>query len=467
MLDEIIARRETVYGVNTGFGHPASTAVGHEEMVRLQVNIIRSHCCCVGEMLPRQTVLCMWLLRLQALCQGHSGVRIETVQGIVRLLEAGVLACVPSRGSVGASGDLAPAAHAVRAILGEGPCTMPWRGEIVRLPAAEALRRVGMAPLTLGPKEGLSLVNGTCLTTALAVEVWCEGEMLVRLANLTAALTMIGLGASPSLCAEPTLRAHRHPGTWECGSQMARWLEGSSGGGVPESCGTVMVQDPYSFRCAPQVHGAVWEEVEQTRGMLEAEINAVTDNPLLFPETGQVLNGGNFHAIYPARVCDRLASAFTTLACIAERRISQAMGSRHHILPAFLVHNGGLNSGFMMAQVTAAALASECKALSFPASVDSIPTNCNQEDHVSMGPTAGLKARQVMRNVRHVLAIELMVAVQAIDMSGAKGLSQRLGWVCTQVRHLVPFLDEDRALSEDIELLASHLETFLQEPPHG
>ncbi len=453
LLDKLIDAEEPVYGINTGFGQFADIVIDPSNLVELQYNIVRSHCCGVGEPLPRNLVMAMWLIDLNTICRGHSGVRLETMRSIGRMLEAGILGCVPSQGSVGASGDLAPAAHAVQVILGEGRCTMPHDGQFVELPAAEALKRVGLQPVVLGAKEGLSLVNGTMLTTALALKVWYEGRYLVEVANLAAAMTIEALGGSRLPFTEEVLHAHGHPGTIECGRQVAGWLGRSSELSAMHA-DRHWVQDPYSLRCVPQVNGAVWEEVQASEAVLEREINAAADNPLLFPEEMMVANCGNFHAIYPARVCDRLASALTTLSNIAEHRISQAMRAPRGHLPMFLVNDGGVHSGFMMAQVTAAALVSDSKSQCFPASVDSIPTNLLQEDHVSMGPIAGMKAMRIVDNVRRVLAIELMTAAQALYLLRPRKPAPKIEAVYDRIRQVVPPLDRDRQLSGDIEAIA-------------
>lgn len=457
MVAKLVAAEEPVYGINTGFGHFANVVIAPERLIELQMNIVRSHCCGVGDLLPRDVVLAMWLIDLNTICRGNSGLRVETMEAIAGILEAGILACVPSQGSVGASGDLAPAAHAALTLLGEGRCTMPQGDTFVELPAAEALRRAGLAPVRLGPKEGLSLVNGTMLTTALATKVWYEGRYLVEMANLAAAMTIEALGGSRMLCSEQVTQAHGHPGTAECGRQLADWLgEGSELSA--QHAESQWIQDPYSLRCAPQVHGAAWEEFQTSESVLQREMNAAADNPLVFPEEMTALCCGNFHAIYPARVCDRVASALTTLANISERRISQAMRAPRGHLPTFLVRDGGVNSGFMMAQVTAAALVSEAKSLSFPASVDSIPTNLLQEDHVSMGPIAGMKASRIVDNLRRVLAIELLAAAQAIDLQRPRTASPRLEEVHARIRQFVPPVEQDRTLSEDIELIAQKIQ---------
>ena len=363
---------------------------------------------------------------------------------------------VPSQGSVGASGDLAPSAHAAAALLGEGRCTLPIEGRIEEMSAHEALQRLGLSPWQLGPKEGLSLINGTQLTTALATKAWYHARRLLDLSNLATALSIEGLRGQPMDVAEPLWRTHRHPGTLHCGLAISGWIGNHQ---TKNTLGYNRVQDPYSLRCAPQVHGAVWEDVQACESILQREINASTDNPLVFADTREILHGGNFHAIYPARVADRLASALTTLGSISERRINLIMDKEKSGLPYFLINDGGLHSGLMMLQSVAAALVSECKSLSFSASVDSIPTNCNQEDHVPMGPIAGWKALKIVDNVYRILAIELLSAAQAIDLQQPKALSERLQAVHAVLRGEVAFLEHDRMLADDIRAVEALLRT--------
>jgi len=449
-LHKLAHSGDTVYGLNTGFGYFAKTRINEADIETLQHNIIRSHACGVGEELPRDLVMMLWLILLNSVCRGHRGLALAKLQSITKMLEAGILGCVPARGSVGASGDLAPTAHAVLATLGEGECSAPQGGQFVRMASEDALKAHKIAPLKLGPKEGLCLINGTQLTAAMAVKLWEEGTKLTQTANLAVAMIIEGLRASHHMTDEPLLRESRQLGTWECGQAIAGWLGGDTE--ISKSHANCdRVQDSYSLRCAPQVHGMVWDELAHARGIIEREINATTDNPLLFPERELVIHGGNFHAIYPARVCDHIGAALATLASISERRINTAMRSEKSGLPAFLIENGGLNSGFMMVQTTAAALVSECKSLCFPSSVDSIPTNNDQEDHVSMGPGAGLKALQIVKHVHYVLAIELMVAAQGLDMIKPLHTSPQLEKVKAKIREHVPYLDKDRILSKDIE----------------
>jgi histidine ammonia-lyase len=441
---------DTVYGMNTGFGYFAKTRIEPKKIELLQHNIIRSHACGVGEELPRDVVLMLWIILLNSVCRGHRGLAFDKLKRIAAMLEAGILACIPARGSVGASGDLAPTAHAVLATLGEGECTIPKGNGFARVKAKDALKKAGLKPLTLGPKEGLCLINGTQLTTAFAVKLWHEAKQLLDTANLATAMSIEALRASHHMTDSILLREQRQQGTYACGHDIARWIGGETQISKSHAdCGRV--QDSYSLRCAPQVHGMVWDELEQTKAIISREINSTTDNPVLFPDRELVIHGGNFHAIYPARVCDRLGMALTTLATISERRVNTAMRTEKSGLPTFLIENGGLNSGFMMVQVTAAALASECKSLSFPASVDSIPTNNDQEDHVSMGPGAGLKALEIAKRVRYVIAIELLVATQALDMLKPLKTSAKLEKVKTAIRKRVSYMKEDRIIAPDIE----------------
>ncbi len=455
-LDSLVAQGKQIYGINTGVGFFNHIPLSPDATVKLQRNLILSHCCGVGAPAPRDVVMAMWLILLNSISRGHRGVRYEVVEFIAKTLSHGILAQVPARGSVGASGDLAPSAHAALALLGEGQCTMPVDGRFVEMSASEALLRVGMKPLTLAPKEGLSLINGTQFTTALASKLWYQARMLIQTANMAAALSIEGMRGLHGAMADPILLTHRHPGTLHCGQEIAAWIKQTSG---KSKRGHDRIQDPYSLRCAPQVHGAVWEDVESCEDILRKEINASTDNPLVFAEDELILHGGNFHAIYPARVSDRLASALTTLSSISERRINLAMDKEKSGLPYFLVDNGGLSSGLMMIQTTAAALVSECKSLSFPASVDSIPTNCDQEDHVSMGPIAGMKGLQIAENVRNVLSIELIAAAQAIDLLKPAHLSDLLQAVHALIRECCPFLNRDRVLADDIRRVSDLIES--------
>ncbi len=449
-VERVVQEGKPVYGINTGFGKFAEVSISIEQLAELQNNLILSHACGVGPLLSREQVMGMWLLRLNTLARGNSGIRLETINRIVTLLEAGVLACIPSKGSVGASGDLAPSAHAVLTLLGEGQCTMPHDGKMVTLSAKEALSKLGLKPLVLAPKEGLALINGTQTTTILATQAWYNGIRLLESANCAAALSIEGLRGTHKIAHPKIAQLRNHPGAVHCAAQIRSWLDGASE--VAQShanCGRV--QDPYSLRCAPQVHGAIFDELMHAELVLEREMNSSTDNPLLIPEDHLSLSGGNFHAIYTARVSDALSSALTTLGTISERRIALFMNKESSLLPHFLTENGGLNSGFMMAQVTAAALVSECKSLSFPASVDSIPTSGDKEDHVSMGPIAGQKAVQIAENLHSVLAIEFLCGAQALSLLAPLKPAVKLQGIYKKIRAHVPKLERDRILSTDFD----------------
>lgn len=456
-----------IYGVNTGFGHFAERRIPKNQLQQLQVNLIRSHACGVGEEVSRDIVLALWLLRMHTVSQGFSGIRRETVNFCIRLLNAGILGCVPARGSVGASGDLAPSAHAVLPLLGEGFCTRPLaEGEgFERVSAEQALAQLHLNPFQLSAKEGLVLINGTQYTTALAIKVWFEARHLLRVANLAAAMSMEATGGALSVLDDAVLQTH-HPETLAVGREMAGWLVGSVYGRGAEA-ERRFIQAPYCLRCAPQVHGAVKLAIDMAESTLAAEISAICDNPLVFSDSndGEIHSCGNFHGIYPARVSDSLASALTSLASISERRINMAMDGRLSGLPDFLIKAGGINSGLMMVHVTATALVGECKLLCMPASIDSIPTNCGREDHVSMGPAAGLKALKVIEYVRQILALELMVATQALDLRGTRPLPENLARIHRLIRQHVPLVVQDRSLSADIAALTNLIydEPFVSE----
>ena len=452
-VETLVKQGRVAYGINTGVGFLHNVVLDSPLAAQLQRNILRSHACGVGELLPREAVAMMQLLLLRSAGTGQRGLRQETLAALSTALAHGVLPCVPSRGSVGASGDLAPAAHAALLLIGEGECTVLEEDRVVRMPANQGLTRLGISPLTLEHKEGLGLINGTQLTTALALLGWSKASYLLRIANMTTAMSMLGAKGFASITHEEVLKAHRHEGTLRVGWEKQSWLK--------EFAGRMEYrdekQDPYCLRCAVHVHGAVWTELKQSAEILEAETSAITDNPILFPEIDMIGYGGNFHAINTARVSDRLASALTTLGTISERRTNLLMNGAKTGLPHFLVADGGQNSGFMMIQVTAAALVSEAKSLSFPASVDSIPTNCDQEDHVSMGPTAGHKLHSILEKIRYVLAIELICACQAVYLRGLP-LPPRLQEVYESVRERVAPLTQDRILSYDIEAVSNLIE---------
>lgn len=435
-----------IYGINTGCGNFANVAIHKQNLSKFQHNIIKSHCCGIGDELPRSTIALMWLLRLNTFCLGHSGIQEKTINTIITLLEHGVLGCVPSRGSVGASGDLAPAAHASLVLLGLGKCTIKKQNKIRTISANRALSLCSLNKLTLEPKEGLSLINGTHLTTSLSIQAHNAGMHLYNLANLAASLSFIGLRADTTLLKTHVLKTHRHNGTFQAGTAMRKWLS------LKDSTCTknIRAQDPYSLRCTPQTHGVIKETLEYAEKVLLQEINAAQDNPLVFTNKQEIISCGNFLAIYPAKVADMLSSTFNNLATISERRINQAMDTKHSGLPEFLIQEKGINSGMMMLQVTAAALASECKTLAIPASIDTIPTSCDQEDYVSMGPIAGFKALKTAELAKNVLALELLTASQAIALLKTKKLPPKLAHIYKIIRKQILPLIKDRVLYQDI-----------------
>ena len=448
-VEEAVASGEILYGVTTGFGKLADVAISSADARRLQENLIRSHAAGVGPALPVPVVRAMMLLRANALARGYSGVRPELVEMLLAMLNRGVHPVVPSRGSLGASGDLAPLAHLALVLIGRGEAEVA--GE--RLPGAEALARAGLAPLELAPKEGLALINGTQAMTALGSLAVEEGLYLAAVADVAGALTLQALRGIPAAF-DPRIHALRpHPGQQAAAAHLRRLLAGSR---LVTRPGEVRVQDAYALRCMPQVHGAVRDALTHAATVLVTEANAVTDNPLVFPD-GDVLSGGNFHGEPVALVLDYAAAALAELGNIAERRIERLVNPQLSGLPAFLTRQGGLHSGLMLAQYTAAALVSENKTLAVPASVDSIPSSANQEDHVSMGMISALKLWRVVEHTRYILAIELLCAAQALEFVGPAGLSPATAAAYRAVREAVPPLAGDRELAPDIEALAARL----------
>jgi histidine ammonia-lyase len=442
-------RGEHTYGVNTGFGRFVSAHIPDELAEELQLRLLRSHACGVGEPYPDDVVRGAMLLRANALAKGYSGARVETAELLVECLNRGVLPRVPARGSVGASGDLAPLAHLALPLVGEGEALV--EGEL--LDGAAALRRVGLEPITLASKEGLSLVNGTqfmCAMAALGVE---RAKRLAGTADLACALTLEALQGSRSSFAPAVHRSRPLKGQQEAAANVWKLLEGSA---IIEShrwCDKV--QDAYSLRCAPQVHGACRDLLDYVEATVTVELNAATDNPLVLLEEEEIVSAGNFHGQPLAFALDVLTLAVAELASISERRTERLVNPNlSEGLPPFLVEEGGLNSGFMIPQYVAAALVSENKVLAHPASVDSIPTSAGQEDHVSMGNAAGLKALRALDNAEHTLAIELLAGAQAVEFLAPLRPGQGVSAVHDFVRTLSERLSEDRSLSADIERVA-------------
>ena len=440
---------EHTYGVNTGFGKFVSAHIPDELSDELQMRLLRSHACGVGEPYSDDVVRAAMLLRANTLAKGFSGAHISTVELLIECLNRGVLPRVPARGSVGASGDLAPLAHLALPLVGEGQATV--RGEL--LPGADALRAVGLEPIRLVSKEGLSLVNGTQFMSAMASLGLVRARRLAVTADLACALSLEALQGSRTSFLPAVHRARPLKGQQDAAANVWLLLEGSA---IIEShrwCDKV--QDAYALRCAPQVHGASRDILDYVEATVAVELNAATDNPLVLVEEGMIVSAGNFHGQPLAFALDVLAMAVAELASISERRVERLVNpSLSDGLPPFLIEMGGLNSGFMIPQYVAAALVSENKVLAHPASVDSIPTSAGQEDHVSMGNAAGLKALRVLDNVERALAIELLAGTQAIEFLAPLQPGDGVRAVHDAVRELSPRLTEDRSLSADIEVVA-------------
>lgn len=460
-VEETVRRGDAIYGVNTGFGDLATVGIEKENLALLQERLILSHCAGVGEPLPDPAVRGMLLLRANTLARGHSGVRPIIIESLLALLDTDTLPVVPSRGSVGASGDLAPLAHLALPLLGRGELRVGGKS----VPARDGLQRAGLEPLSLEPKEGLALINGTQAMTSLLALAVLDGRRLVRIADLIAATATDALRGTDAAF-DPRLHALRpHPGQGASAANIRRLMQGSR---IRESHrqGDVRVQDPYSVRCAPQVHGAVRDLLTDVETKLAIEMNSVTDNPLIFPDDGDVVSGGNFHGEPMALAADVLAIGIAELGAISERRIEKLTNTAFSGLPPFLTSDAGLNSGFMMAQVTAAALASENKTRCHPASVDSIPTSADKEDHVSMGMGAALKLGPLVDNTYRILAIELTAAAQGIDLLRPLRSSDPIEALHDEFRKHVPFLNEDREMAPDLNAARHFLDDmdpFLEE----
>lgn len=451
LIERKIRAGETVYGVNTGFGHLASISIDRQQLGVLQQNLIRSHASGVGACCAPEIVRALLVLRAQVLARGHSGVRPIVAERLLQLLDRDLLPVVPEQGSVGASGDLAPLAHVAWTMIGEGQ--VHWNGKVV--PTKRALRQAGFSPLQLEPKEGLALVNGTQFSGAIATLALRRAERAAQLADVACAMTVDALlGTGHAF--DPRIHAQRpHPGQRAAANNMHRLLRGSPIWNSHAECGRV--QDAYSLRCAPQVHGVARDTLRQLRDVVSIELNSSTDNPMVLARDGEVLSGGNFHAAPLAAACDFAAIALTTLASISERRIDRLVNPLVSGLPAFLADNPGLESGMMMAHVTAAALVSENKTLAHPGSVDSIPTSANQEDHVSMAPWCARKLIRVLENLERVLAIELLAATRALDFHRPLRSTPSIEAVRRQIKSLAPLGSGDQSPTAAIEILAGQV----------
>ena len=454
VVDRVVASGQTAYGINTGFGKLASVRISVEQVRQLQVNLVRSHACGVGTPLSEPETRAMMLLRANALAKGLSGIRPQVVETLCAMLNANVHPVIPSQGSVGASGDLAPLAHLAQVVIGEGRASL--QGEI--LTGGEAMRRAGVTAVTLEAKEGLSLLNGTQGMLALLSLALHEADVLADAADVAAALSLDALRGSPGAFDARIMHARAYAGAATTARNLAHLNEGSQ---IRESHRAAekdpRVQDAYSLRCTPQVHGAVRDSLAQAREMAAVELNSATDNPLVFARdgAGDIISGGNFHGQPLAMAADQVAIALATLGGISERRIEQMTNPFTSMLPAFLTPEPGLNSGFMIVQVTAAALTSENKALATPHSIDSISTSGNQEDYVSMGMSGARRLERMLVNLRHIVAIELLCACQGIDLLAPLQTGTLAKRAQDAVRAKSAKVGEDRPLADDIETVST------------
>ena len=448
IVDDIVEAEQISYGITTGFGKFSDVAISKDECKQLQKNLIMSHSCGVGNPLSEEIVRAMMLLRINALSKGYSGVRTETLEVLKEMLNRGVTPIVPEKGSLGSSGDLAPLSHMVLTMLGLGEAI--YEGK--RMDSKEAMKKAGIEPLEfLSAKEGLALINGTqCMTAVGAITVY-DALNLMKTADIALCLTMEALNGITCAMDERVHLVRPHKGQFNTARNVLNIVDGSE---MVSEQGQLRTQDAYSLRCSPQIHGASKDALEYVKQKLEIEMNSVTDNPIIFPgEDQKIISGGNFHGQPMALSFDFLGIALAEMANISERRLEKMVNpALSDGLPAFLVNHGGLNSGFMIVQYSAAALVSENKVLAHPASVDSIPSSANQEDHVSMGTIAARKARDIMDNVRKVIAMELLTAVQAIDLRGKKKLGVGTEAAYSIIRDHTPFIDKDRIMYKDINI---------------
>ncbi len=454
VVENVIREGRIVYGVNTGFGKLADVHIPDSDLELLQLNLVRSHSCGVGNPLPEPEVRAMLLLRANVLARGNSGCRIELIETLVQMLERGVHPVIPEKGSVGASGDLAPLAHLALSLIGEGESF--YHGE--RLAGGEAFRAASITPMRLGAKEGLALLNGTQAMEAVGGLAVYRAQRVAALADLAGAMTLEALRGTPVAFDERIHAARPHAGQLAAAAHLRRLLENSE---IRRShlSNDPRVQDAYSLRCMPQVHGAVRDALGHARAVIEIESGSATDNPLVFSESGDVLSGGNFHGAPLAIVFDYAAIALTDLMSIAERRIDRLVNPNvNEGLPPFLCSHPGLSSGYMIAQICAVALLNEAKVLAHPASIDNVPTSGDKEDHVSMGMTAALKLRQIVTNAEQVLAIEFLTAAEGLDYRAPLRSSPPIEQARIRIRGVVPRLTADRPLSNDIQRLAEAIQ---------
>jgi histidine ammonia-lyase len=439
-VDELIRTDQVVYGINTGFGALANTRIPRLALEQLQYNLVVSHAAGVGELLSDQVVRLILILKINSLARGYSGVDINTIELLIKLFNAQIYPCIPAQGSVGASGDLAPLAHLSLVLLGLGQAA--HQGQ--HISGAQALKRIKTPALKLAPKEGLALLNGTQVSTALALVALFKTEELFFSALAAGALTIEATQSSDSPF-DPRIQAIKGHATQ---TKVAMWLKALLADRPPHD--THNIQDPYSLRCMPQVMGACLKQIEVVKEVLLTEANAVSDNPLVFAKDKTILSGGNFHAEPVALAADALAVCIAEIGALSERRTALLMDAHFSRLPAFVIPDPGIHSGFMMAHVTAAALASENKSLAHPASVDSLPTSANQEDHVSMATFAARRLLQMTENTANIISIELLAASEGVDLHACKHISPKLRRVHQLIRNHVPYYDSDRVISPDI-----------------
>jgi histidine ammonia-lyase len=445
IVDEVVDDEKVSYGITTGFGRFSDVSISKEECRQLQRNLIISHSCGVGNPLSEDIVRAIMVLRVNNLSKGHSGIRMETLNTIIEMINKGVHPIIPEKGSLGASGDLAPLSHMVLTMLGEGEAI--YQGE--RMDSKDAMEKAGIEVLEyLSEKEGLALINGTQVMTAVGLLTAYDAQSLLKTADIACGLTMEALNGITCAMDERVHAVRAHKGQMNTAKNILDLVDGSE---MTSKQGEIRVQDAYSLRCTPQIHGASKDAIEYVINKINIEINSVTDNPIIFPDQKDIISGGNFHGQPMALSFDFLGIALSELANVSERRLEKLVNPAiNHGLPAFLAQNGGVNSGFMIVQYSAASLVSENKILAHPASVDSIPSSANQEDHVSMGTIAARKAREILENVRKVISMEILGAAQAIDLRGKKQLGRGTEAAYNVVREHTSFIDVDRVMYKEI-----------------
>ena len=442
-----VQENRPIYSINTGFGALSERKIKPQDLTTIQYNLIRSHCTGVGPPFNRAISRAIMLLRANCLASGHSGINPQIVQLILDFLNADIIPTIPSKGSVGASGDLAPLAHMALALIGEGE--VKWQEKLC--PASQALQGIQRSPACLGPKDGLALINGTAVMTALGVLAVHEARQLAKLSDIACALTLEAIRGTTTAFHPKLQETKPHPGQIKVAANLRKLLAHSQIVSSHKDC--PRIQDPYSLRCAPQVHGACRQVIEHAHQVMQIELNSVTDNPLIFPQSGEIISGGNFHGESVALAMDYLAMGLAELCSICERRVEKMINPQFSQLPAFLTADSGPNSGLMIAHVTVAALASENKYLCHPASVDSIPTSSDKEDHVSMGVTCGRKLHEVLDNLKHCLAIEFLCNTQAMEFLAPLKPPPGLWATYQLIRRQVKPIHQDRAFYQDIQCI--------------